>query len=298
MDEDELLKLWPALLAHGDLLSIEQELAALAAQRESVLRDFDTRIAAMTAQRDRRHRIVAPVLAVELADLDLWVRFWSKVRVIADEDSCWLYTGSTRKGRNEEYGRFNVEGRDELAHRVAWKLMHPGEPMPPAVRHSCDNPPCCRPKHLLGGTQADNVEDAAQKGRMRGKTYQRGEANDSSVLTAQIVLEARRRYRLGESAGQLAKDLGVALGTLQGALSGQTWSHLNDIEAPTVGRRSGSHINEEIVRTIRTEYALAMELDSTRGAHTRACADLGMRHTMTVANVNAIVRRKSWAHVE
>lgn len=36
------------------------------------------------------------------------------------------------------------------------------------IMHSCDNPKCINPKHLVAGTQAKNIRDAASKGKMNG----------------------------------------------------------------------------------------------------------------------------------
>ncbi|QGF19671.1 HNH homing endonuclease [Pectobacterium phage MA2] len=33
------------------------------------------------------------------------------------------------------------------------------------VRHTCDNPRCVNPEHLIGGTKADNNKDRADRGR-------------------------------------------------------------------------------------------------------------------------------------
>ncbi|ANT45377.2 HNH homing endonuclease [Pectobacterium phage PP90] len=33
------------------------------------------------------------------------------------------------------------------------------------VRHTCDNPRCINPEHLIGGTKADNNRDRAERGR-------------------------------------------------------------------------------------------------------------------------------------
>ncbi|ACP44084.1 hypothetical protein VPP93_gp13 [Vibrio phage VP93] len=33
------------------------------------------------------------------------------------------------------------------------------------VRHTCDNPRCINPDHLIGGTIADNNRDRAERGR-------------------------------------------------------------------------------------------------------------------------------------
>lgn len=63
-----------------------------------------------------------------------------------------------------------VDGRNVRAHRIA--LIRDGADPGPAVKvlHSCDNPPCCNPRHLSFGTQADNITDMHSKGR---RSYER-----------------------------------------------------------------------------------------------------------------------------
>lgn len=84
------------------------------------------------------------------------------------ESGCWEYV----KSRNPAgYGVAWDGKKTRLAHRLAW-LLWTGEE-PEVVRHSvCDNPPCCNPFHLRGGTHADNVGDKVSKGRhTRGPTH-------------------------------------------------------------------------------------------------------------------------------
>jgi hypothetical protein len=81
---------------------------------------------------------------------------------------CWEWKGATNaKG----YGRVRINGRLELAHRVAfaiWKgttvLTDVGSLL---VLHSCDNPRCCNPEHLRLGSYSDNNADMIARGRQR-----------------------------------------------------------------------------------------------------------------------------------
>jgi len=52
----------------------------------------------------------------------------------------------------------------EKASRVAVELDG-RKPTGWIVRHSCDNPPCVNPDHLLIGTSADNTQDMLDRGR-------------------------------------------------------------------------------------------------------------------------------------
>lgn len=90
-------------------------------------------------------------------------RFWSKVR---RGRGCWVWMGRRDKdgyGLSEQFGQVR-------AHRAAYVSKHGSIPDGMCVLHRCDNPPCVRPDHLWVGTQADNVRDAARKGRMRNSS--------------------------------------------------------------------------------------------------------------------------------
>jgi hypothetical protein len=95
-------------------------------------------------------------------------RFWSFVEKGAP-DECWPWSGtrsSVGPGRLP-YGRFYLTKKKTVrAHRFAW-MLHNQMPVPEGlvVAHSCDNPPCCNPRHLWIGTVADNNADREAKGR-------------------------------------------------------------------------------------------------------------------------------------
>lgn len=90
-------------------------------------------------------------------------RFWDKVDV-RGPDECWPWIAGTN---NKGYGVFSrVDWRQGmmLAHRFSYFLAT--ETMPNVCRHTCDNPLCVNPAHLLDGTQKDNMKDCARRGRL------------------------------------------------------------------------------------------------------------------------------------
>ena len=63
------------------------------------------------------------------------------------------------------YGVVKVAGRMVRTHRAVWEQTYGLIPARLSVLHSCDNPPCVRPDHLMLGTQRANIQDMLAKGR-------------------------------------------------------------------------------------------------------------------------------------
>lgn len=91
-------------------------------------------------------------------DPTIRARFDAKYRK-AGPDECWVWTAArTKRG----YGSIFFQGRDELAHRVAWVLAGNAMPqLPQVIDHICKNLGCINVRHLRVVTQAENTRDLA-----------------------------------------------------------------------------------------------------------------------------------------
>lgn len=79
-------------------------------------------------------------------------RFWAKVDV-RGPDECWPW-----KAYADRYGRFYLNGKPKLAHRIAYILTYGYTDLD--VLHKpvvCHNPLCCNPRHLLSGDSEENA---------------------------------------------------------------------------------------------------------------------------------------------
>ena len=120
------------------------------------------------------------------------------------------------------------ESSGVYVHRIVWENAHGTIPAGMRICHRCDNPPCVELGHLFIGTQGDNIRDMFAKGRNRSRE-QRGEANASSRLRAQDVLDIRRRRTAGDRVVDLAHDFGVSRGTIYLIVTGRVWGHLDAV---------------------------------------------------------------------
>jgi hypothetical protein len=92
---------------------------------------------------------------------------------------------------------------------------------PVVGRHTCDNPRCCNPAHILDGTHADNRRDSVERGR-----YQHGATHWMAKIDAAAVVEIRRRRALGEPLKSIADDFGVTIAHVHNIYTRRTWKHV------------------------------------------------------------------------
>ncbi len=148
-------------------------------------------------------------------------RFWAKVNVTSDVDSCWEWTGSLN---NTGYGLFGdgKAAHNILAHRFSmalclWRILPPEE----LVLHTCDNPKCVNPSHLYVGTHADNTADRNSKMR-----HNYGERNGNNKLVDTDIVEIREMLDSGLTTRAIAALFGVAPSTIWMIGTRKIWRHV------------------------------------------------------------------------
>jgi len=197
--------------------------------------------------------------------------------------ACWNWVGAKWR---DGYGNFILNGRSTGAHRAAWQLYRGSIPENLLVLHKCDNPACVNPLHLFLGTDADNANDKARKGRS-AKMY--GRANPSSKLSDGQVAEIAANDT--QNACDIAKLYGISPSTVLSIKKGLIWGHLNTKTNPASSARpsirgSGNpkaKITEDIARKIL--------------ADTRKTRFVAAEYGVSKLIVTSIRTRKTWKHL-
>lgn len=143
---------------------------------------------------------------------------------IPDTDECLVWPGMKEKAG---YGRWYVGSLKKKAHRVIY-CQHHGIQLSDiegrVLRHTCDNRPCVNPKHLVLGTQKENISDMYLRGRQqdnRGIKHHQAKLSDREVLEISDVCAA---------GAMTQKEIGKAYGVSQKAIwciaNKTKWKHL------------------------------------------------------------------------
>jgi hypothetical protein len=110
--------------------------------------------------------------------------FWKRVD---QSPGCWNWTGGHNgAGR----GLVKLYAVQMLAPRVSYALHNGVDPGNWNVLHTCDNPNCVNPEHLFLGTQQDNANDRAARGRFVascGRTKIKPGSREESVLLDESI---------------------------------------------------------------------------------------------------------------
>ncbi|MFE2315400.1 HNH endonuclease [Streptomyces sp. NPDC059441] len=209
-----------------------------------------------------------------LAELErkaLEAEFWRKIDRSGGEAVCWPWTAASR--HEFGYGSTNWEGRHTQSARVAYALHHglalaeiPGDLV---VRHLCPgggNPACCNPRHVLLGTQKQNMHDRLAEGK-----YERGDDHFATKVSDREVRALREKYWNAPQGRRpklevLAQQYGVYWGTvhrwLRGAGRQEAGGPTGELAPEAVGRtnhaRGEAHrmvkISDSQVRELRQRY--------------------------------------------
>lgn len=136
-----------------------------------------------------------------------------------NRDECWEWQ---KKLNGWRYGMVWFRGETFLAHRISYEIHCGAIPEGLKVLHRCDNPPCCNPKHLFLGTDADNVADKVSK-----KRHAYGERAHAAKLKEADVVKIRELRKEGLYFTEIAAMYSVGATTINNIVNRVTWKHVS-----------------------------------------------------------------------
>lgn len=130
--------------------------------------------------------------------------------------NCIYWRAATHR---DGYGSFD----NDKAHRASFRLFKGAIPKNMEVMHTCDIRNCVNPDHLILGTHAQNMKDAAKKKRMKP---QLGEKNKFAKLSEENILTIRNMINNGTHFKKIAALFNISLTHVYYIKDRAVWKHI------------------------------------------------------------------------
>jgi len=145
------------------------------------------------------------------------------IEFVISEAGCFVCTSHSCNALGYHYYK-RMGGKRTYLHRHIYEECFGFIPEGMVVRHTCDNPHCINPEHLLVGTQKENVDDMQMRNR---KIVLRGEESNLSKLTAVNVIAIRKADKM-ISNRELARIYGVTHSNISAIRLEKSWKDVSD----------------------------------------------------------------------
>jgi hypothetical protein len=137
---------------------------------------------------------------------------WKRLKALIHKRRGYLYVNLSRDGGY----------KSNRIHRLVLRAFVGPCPDGMECRHLDGDPKNNLLTNLAWGTQKENREDCAAH-----EHYQKGEKHSQAKLTAEQVLDVRRRYAAGGVfLRELAEELGVSLTGIHAIIQRRNWTHI------------------------------------------------------------------------
>jgi hypothetical protein len=214
----------------------------------------------------------------EMADFILNVE---PVQVVGGMDKCWEWQGGLTP-----YGRMSINGETRGVHRIAYAYSRGrslGSLKGKTIMHTCDNPSCCRPSHLVEGTANDNKQDSVNKER-----HCFGERSNLSKLCEDDI---RSILMPDDTTTKIAEKFGVTDRNIRHIKSRRTWKLVKNVQVSASNREYASGEGNGFSKLREDDVIFILRSDMSG-------PDLAKKFGVTRQNIYHIKKRKIWKHVK
>ena len=147
-------------------------------------------------------------------------RLKKELEYYIDTNNCWICISHAPIGKGlNYYPRFYRGGKRIKISKYIYQKYKGEIPDNMIVRHTCDNPRCINPEHLLLGTIRDNARDMVERDRSL-----RGEKHPSAKITNEIAIKIKKDN--GHTLQELATMYNISQSIVFGIRHRLRWKHI------------------------------------------------------------------------
>jgi len=223
-------------------------------------------------------------------------RFWEKIDFPDDlvEGCCEWNAGKDKDG----YGHFKFHGSGYKAHRFSHMIFKGeiGEDL--CVRHTCNNPGCVNPHHLLAGTHQDNMNDMTRQNRQSKAS---GENVASSKLTEIEVKEILNKLIEGVFGTELAKMYAISSSAISQIAHRNTWKDIYNLLTEEQKQKIKNNISPIKQIKDKTEYIWTIKLNESivdeillQLIQKVSVKSLAIQYNVSQTNIRNICKGNTW----